>query len=126
MNRSALIIKLSFHKLSEEERSAKLQEAFTEIGDGMAKLALEGSDLTKDLDATAAGFFALAVAFEVANDVLKSIGQTAFAKGRGGAADAADLASRFGGVEQLGAAGEAFNRLFVPESEQMETPAQRD
>ena len=113
-------IKLSFKGLSDAEREAKLAEALTNIGDGMAKAAIGSGKLSENIDATAAGLIGLAQTFVGVNAVLELLGKQPFGQGRGGAGRTVDLASQFGGVDQFANAAQNFYQQFIPEAEQIQ------
>ena len=113
-------IELSFKDLSEEAQKAKLQEAFTEIGDGMAGAALEGTKLAEKFGNTAEAMLALAVTFATVNEVLSHLSMPQFATGEEGVGAAADLSQRFGGPDALLQAGAAFQELFHSEAERVQ------
>ena len=113
-------IELSFKDLSEEVQKAKLQEAFVEIGDGMAGAALEGTKLAEKFGNTAEAMLALAVTFTTVNEVLSHLSMPQFATGEEGVGAAADLSQRFGGPDALLQAGAAFQELFHSEAERVQ------
>ena len=113
-------IKLSFKDLSEEARAAKLQEAFAEIGDGMAGTALKGTKLAEKFGNTAEAMLALAVTFATVNEVMNQLSMPQFATGEEGVGAAADLSQRFGGPDAFLQAGAAFQELFHSEAERVQ------
>jgi tape measure domain-containing protein len=112
--------------MSADEARDAVQAWLTTIGSKMVNFGTKSLGLKRALDEVAlAGetsydtFIRLATSLEVVNDTLEAMNLEGFAQSFAGAADAADLAQIFGGVEEFVAAMNNYANLFLTDAEKL-------
>ena len=111
--------RISLKGLSEEEREAKVAETFQKIADSYARLGFRAGGVSVELEGAAERFTSLAQALTGVNEVLETLGHTAFKVGIPGARHAEALAGGFGGVEEFGSVAAGYYQNFYTEAERI-------